>query len=311
MAHRREEIARVLRQRVIAGLHLGVVRPGDRLASVRALRGEFDADPRVILAAYRELELDGLVEVRERSGIYVARSPTSVREMLPQMAGWVVDVLVQALSRGVPAVELPERMRRCLETVRVRAACIECNDDQMEELCGELTRDFGVEAHGVEVSRLGAEPLPEGVLEADLLVTTRFHAAEVEPIAARLGKRMIVVALRPEFVAEARRLLERGPLYFVVKDPRFAAKLPTIFDRGRENLRVSVAGREEQTGIPSDAPVVVMQAARALVGDLSLLGRVVPAPRVFSADTAREILTFVIHANMAAIVADEQADVEV
>jgi DNA-binding transcriptional regulator YhcF (GntR family) len=116
MPHRRDAISDALRQRLVTGLHLGVLRQGDRLPSVRALAAEFDADPRVALAAYRVLEAEGLVEVRARSGIYVARTAASGGEMLPQLAEWVVGVLVEALSRGVPAVEFPERVRRCLET---------------------------------------------------------------------------------------------------------------------------------------------------------------------------------------------------
>jgi hypothetical protein len=49
MPQRRAEIADRIRQRIVAGLHLGVMREGDRLPSVRALAMEIVADPRVVL----------------------------------------------------------------------------------------------------------------------------------------------------------------------------------------------------------------------------------------------------------------------
>lgn len=173
MPHRRGTITEALRQRIVAGLHLGVFRQGDRLPSVRALAREFDADPRVVLAAYRQLEGEGLAEVRARSGIYVAHTAAGHSlPQLPQLAEWVVGVLVEALSRGVPAVDFPERVRRCLDTLRLRTACLECNTDQTTSLCEELRRDYGLETNGVDVTALAAEEAPYEVRRADLLVTT-------------------------------------------------------------------------------------------------------------------------------------------
>lgn len=307
MPQRRDAITDSLRQRVVAGLHLGVFKQGDRLPSVRNLAVEFDADPRVVLAAYRQLEVEGLVEVRARSGIYVAGTLASAGEMLPQLAGWVVDVLVQALSRGVPAVELPERLRRCLETLRLKAACIECNTDQITSLCEELRRDYGLNASGVDVATLASDEVPNEVRQADLLVTGPFHAGEVKRLAERLEKPWIAVSLRADFLSETARLLEQGPVYFVAVDPRFADKLRRIYasTAHRDNLRPLIVGRDDLAQIPEGAPTYVMQAARARLDGLPLLTRVIPAPRVLSPDSAREILSFIIRSNMAAIAARE------
>ena len=303
MAKRREEIVTVLRQRVVAGLHLGLLRPGARLASVRTLAPEFDTDPRVVLAAYRQLEAEGLVELRPRSGIFVAPSAAGTGEMLPRTAEWVVEVLVQALGRGVPAIEFSERVRGCLETVRLRAVCIECNDDQISGLCRELARDYGFETSPVDIQHLRAATVPDAVQAADLLVTTAYHAAEVQQLAERLGKEYLAVALRPEFIAEASRLLERGALYFVVKDPRFAQKLPGMFAAVRrpENLHALVVGRDDLSRIPAGAPAYVMSGARDQLDDESLLARVIPAPRVFSPESSKALLTCIVRANLAAM----------
>jgi DNA-binding transcriptional regulator YhcF (GntR family) len=309
MATRRDEIADTLRRRVLTGLHFGTLQPGDRLPSVRVLEAELKADPRVILASYRRLEGEGLVELRPRSGIYVAPTSMVSGEMLPQTAEWVVDVLVQGLGRGIPAIELPERMRRCLETLRLRAACLECNRDQITGLCTELHQDYGLETHGTNIEALRDGDIPHEVRRADLLVTTSFHAAEVQPLAKQLGKPMIVVSLRADFREEVERILTQGPVYFVVADPRFAAKLPRIFSSASTvaNLRPLVAGQDDLTQLPDSALVYVMQAARALLDELELPGRVMPAMRVFSVESARQLLTFIIKSNAAALLARDSA----
>lgn len=309
MASRRDEIADTLRQRVLTGLHFGTIGPGDRLPSVRALESELDADPRVILAAYRRLEGEGLVELRPRSGIYVAPTSFVSGEMLPQTAEWVVDVLVQALGRGIPAIELPERMRRCLETLRLRAACLECNQDQITDLCAELHRDYGLETHGTDIDALRAGEMPHEVRRADLLVTTSFHGPEVQQLAKQLSKPWIVVSLRADYLAEVSRLLSRGPVYFVVADLRFAAKLPRIFSTSTDvaNLRVLVANGTDLHGLPESAPIYVTHAARSTLDELELPGHVMPAMRMFSAESARQLLTFIIKSNVAAMLARESA----
>lgn len=303
MPQRRDDIANVLRQRVVAGLHLGLLSPGTRLPSVRTLAAEFEADPRVVLAGYRQLESDGIVELRPRSGIFVADTAVSMGETLPQTAEWVVEVLVQALRRGVPAVQFPERVRGCLETVRLRAACIECNDDQIAGLCRELEQDYGFTTSSADVETLRSRTLPAGVRDADLLVSTSHHAAELQRLAERLGKPWIAVSPSPEFIAETSRLLDQDPLYFVATDPRFATKLAQMFasEPGIENLHVLILGRDDVSIIPSDARTYLMPTARARLENVSLLARVIPAPRVFSPDSARTLLAFIVSANVAAI----------
>ena len=303
MPARRDLVASVLRQRVIAGLHLGTLKPGDRLPSVRTVGVEQDADPRVVLAAYRALAREGLVRVRARSGAFVSTDAAD-RDVLPQMARWILDLLVTGLSRGISPQEFRRQARRCLDTVRVRAACVECNDDQIDALCSELRDDYGLETAGVEVDALReAGGPPATVRDAHVIVTTRFHAAELQPRARRAGRPLIVVSLMPAFVAEISRMLEAGPLNFVCTDMRFAAKLPRIFGGipGAEGIRPVVVGRDALSDIADDAVSYVMSRAQARLPPGGLRGMVISAPRVFSLESAREILSFVVQANLAAL----------
>src|SRR5919109_3370175 len=215
MAERRGEITGTIRQRIVSGLHLGTLAHGDRLPSTRELADTLDVTPRTVMAAYRDLEHEGLVELRPRSGIYIAASPASGGGMLPQLAGWVVEVLVQGLTRNVPPIEFPERVRRCLETLHLRAICIAGNYDQLHSLCTELRTDFGLDTSGVELDMLSRpdDDTQLALRRADLLVTIALHATEVQRHARELGKPWIVVSLRPDLMSEVTRLLTKGPMY--------------------------------------------------------------------------------------------------
>ncbi|MFK0254056.1 GntR family transcriptional regulator [Streptomyces sp. NPDC090445] len=55
-------------------LRLGVLEPGDRLPTARAVVEATAINPNTVLKAYRELEREGLVEPRPGRGTFVTRS---------------------------------------------------------------------------------------------------------------------------------------------------------------------------------------------------------------------------------------------
>lgn len=306
MPARREQIRNTLRHRVVSGLHLGILSPGERLTSARETARELGADYRVVVAALRDLERDGLVEVRARSGIFVAATAHRREAALPRMAGRMVEILVEAVTGGMPALEFPERVRRCLETLRLRAACLECNQDQLSFLCHELQVDYGLETSDIDLTALQPdEPLPVELRRADLLVSTSFHAGEVRRLAHSLGKPFVIVVLEPAFRSELTRLLAVRPVYFVGTDPRFAEKLRLLLgdEPGAANLRPVILGRDPLEQIPDDAPLLVSPAARARLAEHPSLARALP-PRGYSRETARQILTFIVERNVAALMAE-------
>ena len=53
----------------------GVLRPGDRLPTVKEVVGSLAINPNTVLKAYRDLEREGLVEGRQGVGTFVTRRP--------------------------------------------------------------------------------------------------------------------------------------------------------------------------------------------------------------------------------------------
>src|SRR5271155_691298 len=67
-------VYRQLVDQVRRSLRLGVLRPGDQLPSVRAVVEQVAINPNTVHRAYRELELQGLVEGQAGRGTFVRGS---------------------------------------------------------------------------------------------------------------------------------------------------------------------------------------------------------------------------------------------
>lgn len=268
-------------------------------------------DPRVALAAYRVLEQEGLVELRPRSGIYVAASAGEHGLPDTRLAAWALEVFGQGIAMGVAAPQLPERLQRCIDTVRLRAVCVECNEDQLYSICQELSDDYGLETTGILLDDIEAAERRGEVRRADLLVTTSFHAQEARQIGERLAKPWIAISLGEEIALGVMRELEHGPLYFVATDARFERKLREMWGEvpGSGNLRVLLVGQDDPGAIPRGAPTIVMKRAHRELAGHPFLERVRPIARVFSPESSRELLSFIIRTNLAAMAGRAQAPV--
>ena len=299
---RRDAVTNELRNRVVAGLHVGRLRGGERLPSVRALASELDVNERVVLAAVRTLAEEGLVEVRQRSGVYAAPPHAANGATLSNRDAWLVTMLAHARSRGLAPKRVADFVRRGLSARCVRAACVECNHDQTQLLCEELM-ELGYAVESVALGLLVNDP-PASVQFADVLVTTVFHADRVQRIARRLGKPWIAVALRPDLMRDVGRYLRSGPVYWVATDPLFERKIRRIVAPVSPiaNLRVVILGRDDIDTIPADAPTFIMPSAQSLLrrrfGSRGGPGQPIQPPTMISDESARQLLTFLVRANL-------------
>ena len=298
------DIVETLRRRVLRAVHSGALADGDRLPSARDVAPEFGVDHRVVLAAYRQLADEGLVELRTRGGIYV-RVPSGAPGVIPPLPeGWMADVLAQALAREIPGPELHEWLRRALETLRLRAAVIATTTDQAFGLCRELRDDFGMEADAVLAEELvssGAQPLP--IRRADLLLTTVAHAERVRALGAELRKPVTVIELRPDLTVGEWALLLRQPVYAIVASVKFGQMLRDFFKDVPDvkNLHIVVFGTDDLSTIPVNAPTYVTQHVRAQLAGVPIPGRILPAARTISMQSAREIFGFIVRSNIEAM----------
>jgi GntR family transcriptional regulator len=75
----------------------GVIRAGEQLPSVRQLAEDLVINPNTVVRAYRELEHEGIIELKHGSGAFIRESVVP-REKLMKKADGVVKSAVDALE---------------------------------------------------------------------------------------------------------------------------------------------------------------------------------------------------------------------
>ena len=107
-------IYRQLKERVIAMMLDGMLKPGDALPSVRQVAAEYQLNPITVSRAYQELADDQLVEKRRGLGMYVtegaaARLKTSERERFLTEEWPLVLERIQRLGLEIEELLDPKR----------------------------------------------------------------------------------------------------------------------------------------------------------------------------------------------------------
>jgi len=86
----------------------GVLGPGDQLPTVRQLSVDLSINPNTVIRAYREMEIEGILETHQGSGTFVGENPPQVdqverRRMLDQI---ITELLARASSYGLSLEEV-------------------------------------------------------------------------------------------------------------------------------------------------------------------------------------------------------------
>lgn len=94
--------------RVRVAVASGDLSPGDALPSVRALARELRVNPATVVQAYRDLALDGFVEIRHGQGTFVQDVPGFLRaeERTAQAEKLVRKLLEDAARLGISADDI-------------------------------------------------------------------------------------------------------------------------------------------------------------------------------------------------------------
>jgi len=92
----------------------GEMAPGDQLPTVRQLAVDLSINPNTVIRAYRELEIEGVLDTHQGSGTYVGNhkpeiDPLEKQRMLNQI---VTDLLARASSYGLTLAEVFEALRQ-------------------------------------------------------------------------------------------------------------------------------------------------------------------------------------------------------
>ena len=103
--------------RLRVAIAAGDLKPGDALPSVRNLAGRLRVNPATVVQAYRDLEAEGFVEMRQGAGTFVREvvSERRASERTRQAAGLVRQLVSEAGRLGLTTKELLQAIAQEME----------------------------------------------------------------------------------------------------------------------------------------------------------------------------------------------------
>ncbi|HLL46403.1 MAG TPA: PAS domain-containing protein [Longimicrobiaceae bacterium] len=191
-----ERLAGLFRESLSLALYLGLLRAGDRIPGIREVSRATALNHKTVARAYRTLQKEGILEVRDRSGVYVGALGWTDRHPVGDTETWAAEVLTEAWRRRIGIPALPEVVRRWTAAAPLRCACVEADPERRAALCAELAGAFGFECVALapdDAPGGSAGGMATAVAGADLVVTTPFHAAGLRPLARAHGRPLMVV----------------------------------------------------------------------------------------------------------------------
>jgi GntR family transcriptional regulator len=97
-----------LMEQVKHAIETGAVRPGEQLPGIRPLAEELVVNPNTVAKAYRELEHEGVIELRQGAGAFVSDSAPTKRDAdrLRAAQATVATAIDKLRTRGVTDDEI-------------------------------------------------------------------------------------------------------------------------------------------------------------------------------------------------------------
>jgi GntR family transcriptional regulator len=261
---RQEGLLDQARSQIVAALHAGLIRPGDQLPSMRRVAAVSGLNVKTVMRIYARLRDEKILVLRGGSGAFLAdhapaglepaeslRLVRLVRRHLDEAsgAGLAQDVYAALVGRVVTRSALRGRS----------VAVLECNTEQVRLYAQEIGARIGVTAHPVLLSALAEGTVPEAVRSATLLAATDFHLKEGGRIARRLGKPLVRLRMRDDFVPSLIDAARRGRLVMVVHDASFSP----AFKRALGVLGLAREGLDRITVVPGNRQPAVRRALAA------------------------------------------------
>lgn len=101
-------------EQVKVGVGRGQLGPGDQLPTVRQLAVDLSINPNTVIRAYRELEIEGVLETHQGSGTFVSSQKVEINELEKQrmLDQILTNLLARASTYGLTLNDVLEGLRQ-------------------------------------------------------------------------------------------------------------------------------------------------------------------------------------------------------
>jgi GntR family transcriptional regulator len=104
-----------LRERILALIGRGVLKPGSQLPTMRQVAVALRIDLNTVQRAYAELERDGVLAKLRGVGTFVTEAPPSPRNARKQVQDFAARIAAQAKGQGIDLNELAAALAKLAE----------------------------------------------------------------------------------------------------------------------------------------------------------------------------------------------------
>lgn len=231
-----------LRDRIVTGLYFGNWQPGERLPSIRDIADAEAVDRKTAAAAYHRLEVEGLVEVKPRSGVFLREGRSDAADgsagpLERLQRRWLKNTYDGARALGLDTRTVLGLFHSVAEVEGTPVPVLEEDEATARTIAEELRTCAGVDARPVRLQdaavRVGA------FASAPFVVTTPYFAGRA---AAMLPSRNIITAtLSLELLHSLMERAENGRMLVLVPSEFIARRVASALQQRGVNARVAVA----------------------------------------------------------------------
>ncbi|WP_246264206.1 GntR family transcriptional regulator [Acrocarpospora pleiomorpha] len=178
-------------------IETGDLKPGQVLPSARMLADNLHINRNTAARAYAELAKLGLVESRGRSGtVVVGPSPAHQGSAAREEARRILESAArQCVDLGLTAAEIQSLAMSVAiraEDHMLKVSFVECNADRAEYFASALEAAVSIKVKPLVLGEFSPEDE-----QADLILTTFFHLAQVRNLPRRPGTEVVAIVVAP------------------------------------------------------------------------------------------------------------------
>jgi DNA-binding transcriptional regulator YhcF (GntR family) len=236
------------REQLLTALHLGTLRAGDRLPSVRQISQRSGINIKTAFSIYQRLKEEGYIELRTGSGAYVADVDKADmdQDYCLSIYQLIKSNLAAANHLKLDPRQYYELVQNFVEKPRLESAqitVVECNEEQVNLFTHEISSRLSVRVSPLLLDQLERPDRRAARLlsQTDYFATTDYHFKRVKEIVAKYKKKILQLRVNATFLPGLVAAARKGRVAMVVSDisyfPPFRHNLlglgiaPAILDR--------------------------------------------------------------------------------
>ena len=182
------------------GIATGKLKEGDKLPTVRELAAELDLAKGTVKHAYDELLKQGIIDMRQGRGTFIASSTEKQSSRKEQAMEILEDALdeLQTLGFSAREIEIFFKLKlgeRDFDMDVIRVGVVDCNMEALNSISRQIERLADVDVYKILLDDLLKAPYAVDK-EVDLVVTTKTHMAQVDKCVENIEK-LVPAVLTP------------------------------------------------------------------------------------------------------------------